>query len=76
MSWGKRSLRRMCLLWKRSSCDALFQIQDKMLTRMNSSNCERVKAMQFANAGPAVIPHTGCSGSAMDEGRKREFMSV
>ena len=45
-----------------------------MLARMNSSDCERVKAVRFANTGPAVIPHTGCSGSAMDEGRKGEDM--
>ena len=39
---------------------------------MNSSDCERVKTVRFANTGPAVIPHTGCSG--MDEGRKGEDM--
>ncbi len=37
---------------------------------MNSSDCERVKAIRFVNAGPAVIPHTGCGGGAMDEDRK------
>ena len=64
----------MCPLWKESSYNALFQIQDRMLTRMNSSDCERVKAIRFVNAGPAVIPHTGCGGGAMDEGRKGEDM--